>query len=103
MALSGLLIQSIGAQNTAVALGAWVTLVAGATTLYGPLRRSPLAEPLTHDHGHSVTERVRVCSFCSKTDPEVRWMICGKSGVIICNECVSRCNGLITEANGTPA
>jgi len=103
MALSGILIQGIGAANTAFAFGAWVALVAGATTMYGPLRRFVAPEQAAQDRRDSATKRVRVCSFCNKTNPEVRWMISGRSSVIICNECVSRCNELIAEAEGMPA
>ncbi|HZU12143.1 MAG TPA: MFS transporter [Chloroflexota bacterium] len=101
--LSGLLIQVVGAERTALAFGAWVALVAVATTMYGPLRRAVLREQTVQDRSHSTGERVYVCSFCDKTNPEVLWMISGKTGVIICNECVSRCNELIAGADGKSA
>lgn len=39
MALSGFLLQAIGAAQTALGLGAWSLLIAVGTTLYPPLRR----------------------------------------------------------------
>jgi ATP-dependent Clp protease ATP-binding subunit ClpX len=37
------------------------------------------------------------CSFCGKRSQEVRRMIAGPKGVIICNECVVLCTKLIAE------
>ena len=37
------------------------------------------------------------CSFCGKTDSEVRKLIAGPDGVFICNECVDICVGIIEE------
>jgi len=35
------------------------------------------------------------CSFCGKTQEEVRKMIAGPSGVFICNQCVDVCTALV--------
>ena len=37
------------------------------------------------------------CSFCGKSESEVRKMIAGPNGVFICNECVDLCIGIIEE------
>ena len=37
------------------------------------------------------------CSFCGKTQDEVRKLIAGPEGVFICNECVDICIGIIEE------
>ena len=37
------------------------------------------------------------CSFCGKTQDEVRKLIAGPDGVFICNECVDLCIGIIEE------
>jgi len=37
------------------------------------------------------------CSFCSKSQDQVRRLIAGPNYVYICNECVALCNGLIAE------
>ncbi len=37
------------------------------------------------------------CSFCGKTQDEVRKLIAGPEGVFICNECVDICVGIIEE------
>ena len=37
------------------------------------------------------------CSFCGKTQDEVRKLIAGPDGVFICNECVDICVGIIEE------
>ncbi|MEH1015452.1 ATP-dependent Clp protease ATP-binding subunit ClpX [Micromonospora sp. CPCC 206060] len=37
------------------------------------------------------------CSFCGKSQKQVRKLIAGPSGVYICNECVELCNELIEE------
>ena len=37
------------------------------------------------------------CSFCGKTQDEVRKLIAGPEGVYICNECVDICVGIIEE------
>lgn len=37
------------------------------------------------------------CSFCGKSQDEVRKLIAGPNGVYICNECVDICEGIIEE------
>ena len=37
------------------------------------------------------------CSFCGKSQDEVRKLIAGPDGVFICNECVDICVGFIDE------
>ena len=37
------------------------------------------------------------CSFCGKTQDEVRKLIAGPDGVFICNECVDICVGIVEE------
>lgn len=37
------------------------------------------------------------CSFCGKTEAQVRKMIAGPNGVFICNDCVDICTGIIEE------
>ena len=37
------------------------------------------------------------CSFCGKTQDEVRKLIAGPDGVFICNDCVDICIGIIEE------
>jgi RNA polymerase sigma factor (sigma-70 family) len=45
----------------------------------------------------AVTKKAHVCSFCGKRNEEVRRMIAGPNGVVICNECVDLCNRIIAE------
>ncbi len=37
------------------------------------------------------------CSFCGKSQDQVRRLIAGPNGVYICDECVSLCNEIIAE------
>ena len=46
--------------------------------------------------GNRTTERILYCSFCSKSQHEVRKLIAGPS-VFICNECVDLCNDIIRD------
>ncbi len=46
--------------------------------------------------GKSVEGKVR-CSFCNKTQDQVRKLIAGPSGVYICDECVDICADIIEE------
>ena len=43
-------------------------------------------------------ERLR-CSFCGKTQDQVRKLIAGPNGAYICDECVDICAGIIEEEN----
>lgn len=46
--------------------------------------------------GKSTDDKVR-CSFCNKTQEQVRKLIAGPSGVYICDECVDLCSEIIEE------
>lgn len=46
--------------------------------------------------GKSTDGRVR-CSFCNKTQDQVRKLIAGPAGVYICDECVDICADIIDE------
>ena len=46
--------------------------------------------------GKISEEKVR-CSFCNKTQDQVKKMIAGPSGVYICDECVDICADIIEE------
>ncbi len=46
--------------------------------------------------GKNCDDRVR-CSFCNKTQEQVRKMIAGPAGVYICDECVDICADIIEE------
>jgi RNA polymerase sigma-70 factor (ECF subfamily) len=45
----------------------------------------------------AATQKAHICSFCGKRNEEVRRMIAGPKGVVICNECVDLCNRIIAE------
>jgi ClpX C4-type zinc finger len=51
-------------------------------------------EPAGKD-GSMTDKTLHYCSFCKKENAEVRRMIAGPGGVIICNECVALCNEII--------
>ena len=38
-----------------------------------------------------------LCSFCSKAQNQVRWLIACRDRVFICDECVDLCNDIIQE------
>ncbi len=46
--------------------------------------------------GKSTDSKVR-CSFCNKTQNQVRKLIAGPAGVFICDECVDVCESIIEE------
>ena len=46
--------------------------------------------------GRNSDEKVR-CSFCNKTQDQVRKLIAGPQGVYICDECVEICSDIIEE------
>ena len=46
--------------------------------------------------GKSTDGKVR-CSFCNKTQDQVRKLIAGPAGVYICDECVDICADIIDE------
>jgi excisionase family DNA binding protein len=43
------------------------------------------------------------CSFCGKTQEQVRRLIAGPGGVFICDECVALCNTILSEQEAPPA
>jgi len=49
-----------------------------------------------HNHGKGNDAKLLYCSFCSKSQHEVRKLIAGPS-VFICDECVDLCNDIICE------
>ncbi len=46
--------------------------------------------------GKSSDDRIK-CSFCGRTQGQVRKMISGPNGVFICDECIEVCNEIIME------
>ena len=46
--------------------------------------------------GKNSNDRVR-CSFCNKTQDQVRKLIAGPNGAYICDECVDICADIIEE------
>src|SRR5690625_2361288 len=49
------------------------------------------------DKKGSSDEKTLHCSFCSKSQNEVRKLIAGPSSVFICDECIDLCNDIIVE------
>lgn len=47
------------------------------------------------------TSREYRCSFCGKTQDQVKRMIAGPNYVYICDECVSLCNEIIAEESSS--
>ena len=45
--------------------------------------------------GGAVPEKTLYCSFCYKSQHEVRKLISGPGGISICDECVALCNEII--------
>ena len=43
----------------------------------------------------SVRSKTLYCSFCFKSQHEVRKLIAGPGSIFICDECVELCNGII--------
>ena len=46
--------------------------------------------------GRSMDDIVR-CSFCNKTQAQVRKLIAGPNGTYICDECIGICSEIIEE------
>jgi len=104
-ALAGVLIQALGAASTALAFSGWALAVAGIATLSRPLRRAATSRASlpnsSSDAQADETHAAHVCSFCGKKAHEVRWMIASRGRAIICDNCVTRCNGMIAKADAS--
>jgi hypothetical protein len=44
-----------------------------------------------------VQSKILYCSFCFKSQREIRRLIAGPGSIFICDECVKLCNGIIAE------
>ena len=51
--------------------------------------------PPTARAGGAIPSRTLYCSFCFKSQHEVRRLISGPASIFICNECVDLCNEII--------
>ena len=56
--------------------------------------QSPEPDRRTHD---PVTKKVLSCSFCGKTQYEVKELIAGPPPLFVCDECVGLCNDVIDD------
>lgn len=45
-------------------------------------------------------EKAIRCSFCGKTQDQVRKLLSGPNGVLICDECVELCSEILEEEFG---
>ena len=43
------------------------------------------------------SEKLLYCTFCGKSQHEVRKLIAGPSSIYICNECIGLCNDILKE------
>jgi ATP-dependent Clp protease ATP-binding subunit ClpX len=55
---------------------------------------------MARTHGRDTTYR---CSFCGKSQDQVRRLIAGPNRVYICDECVALCQEIIAEEPPAPA
>ena len=55
-----------------------------------------MADDNHNDRGTAKGEKLLYCSFCGKSQHEVRKLIAGPS-VFVCDECVELCNDIIRE------
>ena len=46
--------------------------------------------------GRGIDEKLR-CSFCNKTQDQVKKLISGPNGIYICDQCVSICSDILDE------
>lgn len=44
-----------------------------------------------------ITDNIERCSFCNKTEAQVRKLIAGPNGTFICDECIGICSEIIEE------
>src|SRR5437879_1015320 len=49
----------------------------------------------TRAAGGSASTKTLYCSFCIKSQHEVKMLISGPANIFICNECVALCNGCL--------
>jgi ATP-dependent Clp protease ATP-binding subunit ClpX len=49
------------------------------------------------------TQKVPACDFCGKDHYRVEALIAGPNSVMICNECIDLCNGIISEQRAEKA
>jgi hypothetical protein len=61
------------------------------------------AQPTPAAGGGTSSERILFCTFCFKSQHEVRKLISGPAGVFICDECVDLCNEIIADRVPTVA
>ena len=52
--------------------------------------------------GRNIDEKLR-CSFCNKTQDQVKKLIAGHNGVYICDECVDICCDILEDEVETEA
>jgi hypothetical protein len=55
----------------------------------------PAVPPAASDAG--VPAKILYCSFCFKSQHQVRKLISGPGGIFICNECIALCNEIIAD------
>lgn len=99
IALAGVMLQMVGAVQSAFAFGLWSSVIAVGTTLYMHIRNLVTLPRLWHAETTSASDHQLSCSFCGKLAPQVQWLISGRSGAIICSECVRRCDEIIARAD----
>ena len=58
---------------------------------------SDKARPMPAAVGGSVPTRTLYCSFCFKSQYEVRKLISGPAAIFICDECVELCDEIIAD------
>jgi hypothetical protein len=68
---------------------------AGSLVYHGPHPPPPRDVPMADKKGGS-SEKVLYCSFCGKSQHEVKKLIAGPS-VFICDECIELCNDIIRD------
>jgi ATP-dependent Clp protease ATP-binding subunit ClpX len=63
-----------------------------------PAPAEPAAEPPPSAAAGAVPPgKTLYCSFCFKSQHEVRKLICGPSGIFICDECVGLCREIVAD------
>jgi ClpX C4-type zinc finger len=53
--------------------------------------------------GSSLPTKTLYCSFCGKSQHEVKRLISGPAAIFICDECVGLCNEIIARRPRTPS